>query len=83
MPVRGKAKVFDSNYETQPGVNDSQRHADAFSWEVPVQMLTKGMAMDLGDMSGPMVGPPYDGDAMGEQRMKMTWERDKVTKGKP
>jgi hypothetical protein len=83
MPVKSKAKVFDSDYKILPGHNDAQRHADAFSWEVPVQMLTKGMQLDLGQNAGPQVGSPYDADAMGEQRTKITWERDTVSKGRP
>jgi hypothetical protein len=76
MPVKPKAAVFDPGYRggyPPPGVNDAQRHADAFSWEVSMEMLTKGVSKDLGEGMGPQVGPPYDADAMGEERAMITY----------
>jgi hypothetical protein len=54
-------------------MNNAQRDADAKAFEVPVKMLTSGEFYDLGEMSGPQVGSPYDADALGEERARITY----------
>jgi len=73
MPVKSNSKVFDNDYNAQPGMNDAQRNADSVTWKVGVENLTGGVMKDLGDMSGPQVGPAYDSTAMGEDRGKITY----------
>jgi hypothetical protein len=72
MPI-GKPKAMDDNYKLEPGMDNAQRDADKGSWEVPVEMLTKGRFVPLGDMSGPVVGSPYDVDPLGEDRERITF----------
>jgi hypothetical protein len=75
MPVKSKAMVADPGYRggyPAPGQNDAQRHADAFSFGVDLTMLTKGKSIALGEFGGPQVGPPYDADALGEERAMIT-----------
>lgn len=75
MPVKSKATVFDKDYKQQPGMDNAQRDADSKTFAVPVEMLTSGKFMELGEMSGPQVGNAYDADALGEERAKITYER--------
>jgi hypothetical protein len=75
MPVKSKAKVFDSEYNIQPGIDDAQRKADSKVWKVDMEFLTGAKFYDLGHFSGPQVGPGADGDAMGEEsHQKITYE---------
>jgi hypothetical protein len=74
MPVIKKAKVFTEPYEEQPGNDYAQRDKDSVTWEVDPMMMFKGKMTPLGAHSGPQVGPPYDADALGEERAMITYE---------
>jgi hypothetical protein len=86
MGVKSKAKVFDSEYNIQPGIDDKLRVADSKVWKVDMEFLTGAKFYDLGHFSGPQVGPGADGDAMGEEsHEKITYQgggRGKYRKGK-
>jgi hypothetical protein len=75
MPLKSKADVFSPDYNAQPGMNDEQRKADAITWKVDPKMMFEGELKELGCYEGPQVGNPFSGDAMGEERMKITYAK--------
>lgn len=73
MPIKS-AKVMDADMNNQPGMNDAQKVADSKTYGTTWDMNGGGGSFKaLGDMSGPQVGNPYDGDAMGENRSMITY----------
>ena len=56
-----------------PGMDDGQAHRDRGGWTIPVEALTGPMPYDWDDGGGPVVGNPYDGDAMGEEYHPVTY----------
>ena len=82
MGMISKAKVFPAEYNQEPGMNDELRKKDSVTWEVDPEMMFKGKMMNLDDMSGPQVGPPYDADAMGESRERITYPSGSGSSGK-
>lgn len=56
-----------------PGMDKAQRVADSKTWAVDVADITRGKFMHPDDMSGPVVGNPYDMDELGEEREHVTW----------
>ena len=74
MPVKSKATIFNPEYDQKPGMDDSKRVADSKTWKVTVEDLTAGVFHGLEYRSGPQVGNGYDGDALGEDRTKITYQ---------
>jgi hypothetical protein len=69
-------KVFDSNYDAQPGIDVSQMEQDSTAWRVTAaDVQGPGVFMELGDRSGPQVGDPYSGvSGLGTVRKMITYE---------
>lgn len=73
MPIKS-AKVMNADMNNQPGMNDAQKVADSKTFGTTFEMQAGGgVFKELGAMSGPQVGNPYDGDAMGENRSMITY----------
>jgi hypothetical protein len=73
MALKSKAQVFDPGYTQTPGMDNAQRDADCMTWKTTVEDITGGHYEALGYCSGPQVGPPYDADALGEERAMITY----------
>jgi hypothetical protein len=73
MPLKANPKVMDDDYNLEPGNNDAQKRADSVTWKVDADSFLGGKMKPLGAGSGPMVGSPFDGDVMGEERSRITF----------
>jgi len=68
-----QAPVIGTDYNEKPGMDRKQRHQDSQHWEVPPEMMFKGVFQNLTDIPyGPQVGSPYDVDPLGENREMIT-----------
>lgn len=72
MAQKAKANPFDKGYNLQPGMDKTQMKQDMSAWRVSFEETICKM-MNLGDLGGPQVGNNYSGDAMGEERMHITY----------